>query len=364
MVRSRLVAVIAFAVFGWLATAVAAADTGGLTTTLGRAAPNSGVLSIPYFSDSFTFDGVTYPYDMVGTDPRTSQSTTVVPTVIVPLRLVFADGNVSDPGDAVARVLASPLFKPAAFSSGYTQYGDAVRRAMFWKYDANTGYHVLLAPPLVLPTVTLHVPAADGVFLHGGDASGPPAFGFHLAVDAGVVSASWFYSQFDSVLGTTIAPRTLPIVLSRNVALSTDPIPYGAPTIGFHTALARTVGSTERIQTAIWASYADPSTITELPGILENTDVLSHEISEWLHDPFLNNTVPSWLSPDPLSAAVYGCSSLLETSDPITEVAGEIDGYELSDAAFLSWFAHQVPSIGINGQYSFFGAFTAPSPLC
>jgi hypothetical protein len=148
-------------------------------------------------------------------------------------------------------------------------------------------------------------------------------------------------------------------------ALSTDPIPFGAPTIGFHTAAALdTPNGDQRIQTAIWASYADPNVIVELPGILHNTDVLSHEISEWMHDPFLVNRVPSWQSPLPLSAAVHGCSSLLETGDAVSDVSFDVGGYQLQDEAFLSWFAHQTPSIGINGQYSFLGTFTQPSPLC
>lgn len=339
---------------------------GSFTGTLGHAAPVGGVVTIPYFTDSFSYNGTVYPYYMVGTDPRTSNTTTTVPTVIVPLRFVFADGSVSDVGDAVQQVLASPLFQPAPFQSGDTQYGDAVRRAMFWQYDSGSArYHVLLGRPLVLPTVTLNVPAADGVYLDAGSPSGPPQFGFHLAVNTGVISTSWFDSQFDSILDRVPLPRVLPIVLSRNVALSTDPIPFGSPTVGFHTAAATTLpNGTERIQTAIWASYAEPSVITELPGILDNTDVLSHEISEWLHDPFVNNLVPNWVSPLPLANAIYGCSSLLETGDAASDADAIVNGYELQDEAFLSWFAHQTPSLGINGQYSFFGTFTQPAPTC
>jgi hypothetical protein len=98
--------------------------------------------------------------------------------------------------------------------------------------------------------------------------------------------------------------------------------------------------------------------------ILQNTDVLSHEVSEWLHDPFLNDVVPTWISPLPLSAAVYGCTSLLETGDAVGDLAFDVGGYQLQDEAFLSWFAHQTPSLGIDGQYTFLGALSAPSPLC
>jgi hypothetical protein len=344
---------------------IGAFGVGRFTTTLGHATPRTGVQTIPYFSDSFSFGGTTYPYYMVGTDPRTSRATTVVPAAILPLRFAFADGSVSDVGDIVAKTLASPIFTPAPFSSGYTQYGDAIRRAMFSQDVGRGPYHVLLGRPVVLPTITLHVPAGDGVYLHAGDPSGPPAFGFHVAADTGVVSYDWFVSQFDSILDRVPAPNVLPIVLSRNVALSTDPIPYGAPTIGFHSAAAITgLGGVERIQTAIWASYAEPNVIVELPGILHSTDVLSHEVSEWLHDPFLNNITPNWESPLPLAAAVYGCDNLLETGDAASDLAFDVGAYQLQDEAFLSWFARQVPSIGINGQYDYMGALAQPPPVC
>jgi hypothetical protein len=342
------------------------ADAGvGGPTTLGSARPAPGVRTIPFFSDSFAFGGMTYPYSMVGTNPRTSRATTTVGVVIVPLRFVFADGSVSDPGPAVRAVLASPLFVDATFSSGITQYADAIRRAMFWQEVAGTSYHVLLRRPRVLPTVTLHVPAPDGVFVHAGDPIGPPALGFHAAVDTGVVSDTWFFGLFDSILALAPDPTELPIVLSRNAALSGDPVPYGAPTLGFHSAASASMrnGGTA-IQTGIWATYGDPNPIVELPGLLRNTDVLSHEVSEWMHDPFLSNTVPSWRSPLPLASLVYGCQSLLETADPMSDLAFDVNGYQLSDEAFLSWFAHQTPSPGIDGQYTYTGDVAAPSILC
>jgi hypothetical protein len=118
------------------------------------------------------------------------------------------------------------------------------------------------------------------------------------------------------------------------------------------------------VQTAIWAAYSDPYAVAELPNIARNTDILSHEVSEWLHDPFAANAVPAWQSPLPLASAFYGCASLLETGDPLADIGFEVNGYQLQDEAFLSWFAHQVPSIGIKGQYSYLGTFTEPSPLC
>jgi hypothetical protein len=356
IMRRKLANVSALATFGLLVSVGTVSANVGGTTTYGSAQPAPGARTIPYFTDSFTFGGVVYPYRMVGTNPRTSRATTTVPTLIVPLRLVFADGHVAEPLDVASRAAGSPLFQSARFTSGTTQYGDAIQRAMFWKYVAKTDYHVLLAQPLILPTQTLDVPQGQGTYLQAGDEILP---GFHAAVSMGIVSSSWFFNAYSHLLvNLQLDARTLPILLSRNVLLS------GA-TAGFHSFTYSAEGNgSQPVQTAIWVDYADPYTAKELPGIFGNVDTLSHEVSEWLADPFGDNVVPAWQSPLPLAASHYGCTSLLETGDPLVDVSFQMNGYQLQDEAFLSWFAHQTPSIGIKGQYTYLGTFGEPSPLC
>lgn len=58
------------------------------------------------------------------------------------------------------------------------------------------------------------------------------------------------------------------------------------------------------------------------------------------------------------------CSTALEVGDPLVSVAFTVNGYHLQDQAFKSWFAHDVPSEGINGQYTYLNTFTQPSTLC
>ena len=339
-----------------------------LTGTLGGAQPGPGTRTIPYFGDSFSFNGITYPYSMVGTNPRTSQATTTVPAVIVPLRFVFADGQVADIGSAVRDVIASPLFQSARFKSGTTQYGDAIRRAMFWSYDAKTDYHVLLGQPAVLATQTISVPQGAGSYVPAGTPIVTIAgVQLHAAVPLGVVDARWLHTALDRVLSTlNIGPISVAILLSRNV-VENDGVP------GEHSAQSFTAGGngssgapsgSEAIQTEIWASYGDPYYFAEVPNLGQNVDILSHEVSEWLHNPFFSNTIPSWRSPLPFASAFYGCSTLLETGDPVLDAAFTVDGYQLQDETFLSWFAHEVPSIGIDGDYSYLGTFTQPAPTC
>jgi hypothetical protein len=182
------------------------------------------------------------------------------------------------------------------------------------------------------------------------------------------VSESWFGARYLQLLNSLkVDPKSLPLLLSRNVLLSSKPVPYGTPLLGFHSVTTTAGGppnGNQQMQTALWASYEDPYIVAEIPSIGQNTDIISHEIAEWLHDPFISNSVPAWQSPFPLASFFYGCSSLLETGDPLADVGFEVNGYQLQDEAFLSWFAHQVPSIGINGQYSYLGTFTEPSPGC
>src|SRR5215813_4408731 len=59
------------------------------------ASANRG-LTVPYLSDSFSYQGLTYKYSMVGTDPKRGSATTTIPTVIIPMRFVFENGFVSD----------------------------------------------------------------------------------------------------------------------------------------------------------------------------------------------------------------------------------------------------------------------------
>ena len=89
------------------------------------------------------------------------------------------------------------------------------------------------------------------------------------------------------------------------------------------------------------------------------TGALSHEIAEWCNDPFGSNVVPPWeVLPE------YPCNALLEVGDPVVGVAFSENGYHLQDEAFLSWFARQVPSVGMGGRYTYLGTFTAPPPIC
>src|SRR5262249_29490769 len=89
------------------------------------AVATSSPSGLPTWSDSFSYQGLTYKYSMVGTDPKLGSKTTVIPTVIIPLRFVFPDGQVFDASTdlidgqtPVQGIVNSPIFKNYNFVLG------------------------------------------------------------------------------------------------------------------------------------------------------------------------------------------------------------------------------------------------------
>ncbi|HZO72423.1 MAG TPA: hypothetical protein VFB60_09495 [Ktedonobacteraceae bacterium] len=306
------------------------------------------IATIPFWSSSFDYQGATYPFSMVGKDPAKGSSLSVVPVFLIPIKLVLADGSVYDGSTKADAVADSPLFRFAQFDSGFTQYGDAIQRAEFWNSVSTKSpfYHVWLAPPLRFPTLTLNVPADEGQLLTL--RSGKVVAG---------VDINYLDDQFQQYMATYhISPWALPIFLTAN----TFGLDGGACCIGgYHSAVENS--SNTAIQTYVYAEYGDLGLSTTNPTLFANTDALSHELAEWLNDPFTNNETPAWSVP---SQPQYGCSQFLETGDPLVGVGFNVNGYHLQDEAFFSWFARQNPSIGIDGKYSYLGSFDTFSPGC
>lgn len=307
--------------------------------------------TIPYWSSSFTSNGTTYPYTMVGTNPAAGSATSTIPTEIIPLSFTFANGVTLDGTTKVQATIASPIFQQASFKSGTTQYGDAIQRANFWN-DVSTrspNYHVLFGQPTVLATESIAVPSNQGTELTGS----------HSGKQIGLISDSWFSSHLKNVLVSLhISAQTVPIFLTYNTFL------YQGNTsncciIGYHGATSSANGNgVQQVNTYIFAAYNDPG-IFSVP--IQDINALSHEDSEWLNDPFVNNVVPAWSVP---SEPQYGCSNVLETGDPLVGVAFTVNGYHPQDEAFVSWFARRSPSTSINHLYTYLGTFTTYSPSC
>jgi hypothetical protein len=305
--------------------------------------------TIPFWSSLFAYKGLTYPFQMVGTDPSIGSATTSVQTEIIPLNFVFSNGANFDGNTRVDDTLNSPLFAQASYTSGTTQYGDAMQRAQWWKYVSDEDYHVWLDHPDVYQTATVKVPASAGTV-------GPNP---HTGQPEGLIDVAWFDSQIQGLITSLgLSPQTLPIFLTSNTFLYLGD-PSTCCIIGYHNALPTTNAQGKTvIQTYAWGTYNDPGMFS-VP--VQDIMALSHEISEWYSDPFVDNVVPTWSVP---GAPQYGCSNGLEVGDPLVGVTFTVNGYHPQDEAFFSWFAKQVPSVGINGQFTYLGTFSGPTPTC
>jgi hypothetical protein len=177
------------------------------------------------WNGSFSFNGTTYNYNMVGTAPSTGASTTVQ-VELIPIKIVITSRSgvkttfdpahvLSNHNTVTTNTVQSPIFSGIPFTSGgvnmgTTQYIDAYQRANFWGTVQNhTGYHLLLGGPSVLAEQTLSPPTRSG--------RTGVVFGFN----AGLVDINWFDAQLQTLITKLgITPNTLPIFLTYDVYLT------------------------------------------------------------------------------------------------------------------------------------------------
>jgi hypothetical protein len=397
-----------------------------VSTTIGGASPLPTTRTVAHWFGS-TLDpnnGVTYGYNMVGADPNKcsgSDCDVTIPTDIIPVKVIVS-GMTFDPMDshqALAGTLASPQFAlndygstPAATAAGsfpnlpalirgpggtlsqgdagnQLQLEDATMRAQFNKTGVSS-YHVRLNP-VVHDPITIVVPGNKGTLLVSG-----------RGVIFASVNIQWWATQIqnmDTSLG--IDPTHLPIYLTDSVLLHFGTDPTNCCVIGFHGAGPVPSGNenaygpghgsgNQPILTFTWASWIRPGIYARPNGgtdwAVQDIHALSHEVSEWADDPFINNFVEPWLTP---TAPQYGCTNALETGDPVVGIGFAMgtntydqtlnpwtsptdhtpsmsyDGYfHPEDESLLPWFmrlapnlvseATQIPSTNI-GRYTFMG---------
>ena len=344
--------------------------------------------TVPHWSSSFTdpTNQVSYPFTMVGADPRLGQSTTVS-TKIIPLSFTFVAGaqNVSvlnvpplsyfptalaatmNGADNVADTIASPIFTPTDFAlSGDSgvQYGDAFARAQFGK--VGTGYHVILDQPRVAETVSIQVPESAGVAVLN-----------PLGVLIGRVDSTWFRQRLAHLIDEMeLRPTVLPIFLTNNVVLYQDANYLHCCVLGGHGAGSPasdapiTLAGKDKVRTFVYAAYLTPNTFPRFPAPyagLSDINSLSHEIAEWIDDPFGINVVQPYHIPTSPSGA---CGSQLEIGDALAGVWFPVAGnpnaaagrlWHPQDVLFLNWFARDGEDPGLApaaARYSFAGPMT------
>jgi hypothetical protein len=340
------------------------------------------IRSVPTFSSSFTFQGQTFPYTMVGRAPQAG-NTTRIATSYIPMSLIFdefvdADGNsiFMDANAITDQMLHSPNFERAQYTVGNTQFGDAVQRAEFFSvmkrpnggddddFDGGS-WHTILERPRILTPVVIEVPVGSSLVFQ------IPGGGFLALIDINFLA-----SQLNTLLQTEgVKVDELPIFTTRNAVYGDFffGFPLSCCIAGFHTAIeVGQKGNTTSVQTLAFTSSLDVDVAVGAfgdPNFFTDVQALSHEIAEWMNDPFANNIVPAWQFPG-LSGG--SCSNLLETGDPVENLPNPgfpvvLHGftYHPQTEALLQWFSRESPSSAIGGVYTYPGNnLTSPSLPC
>lgn len=336
----------------------------------GLGEPDISALASPglaFFSENYASLGTSLalPFNIVGTDPSLGANTTIVPTVIVPIRVVYqlAGGLALDGANVVPAVQNSPIFLTADYTVGgtdlgVTQFGDAMQRAEFWQLPGfSLGYHVLLGTPIIAPTVTITVTSSSQGNLYSLRSGGL----------VGVVSSSFFDARVNALTASYTA-NMLPVFLTDNVFEGSDGTIGTCCILGYHNSQGPPAATAK---TWIYAAYTEAGTFSG--NAILDVQPLSHEVSEWLNDPFVGAFAFGFLNivpPAVLPGQGGSCAVNFETGDPLEAppaVFSEVTNgtvYHLQDEVFLPWYLHTFPSFSVNGWYTLQNTFATYSTLC
>src|SRR6185437_2466053 len=287
---------------------------------------------ISQWNGSFTDrHSVKRTFTMIGPDPASNNSTTTIPLQIVPVIFKYPSfGNkkfnpkkdtYSDGETVLKNFTNSPLinsdidFKSGSTDLGSTQYIDAFQRGNFWNQNVkqNTNYHVVLGSPTILKPMKITVQSGQGVVEKnpfGPSQIGTYGFG---AMDGQINNYIRGHSE--------VTPDQFVFFVSHNIFLTSGGCCIG----GYHTATAAQPGG---------QTYGYTTLVTDAGSFSQDVSAASHEIGEWMDDPFTDNRV--------------GCSdnSILEDGDPL-EGRSNFGGipykdhgftYNLQDLVYIPYF--------------------------
>jgi len=313
--------------------------------------------------------------NLAGREPA-SATTTVIPTVLVPITLSFdaqqKNGKpfVTDGNADVSSILRSPIFSKFDFGpTGNTQYMDAMLRATF---SAPKAWHTLLAKPEIRP-LHITVPVGNGYVLSSKKS------GTSLAVvDVEFLERAIFKS----------IPRQdgkLVIAITHNTAYYA----YGDATVCCS-------WGTHGVDPATGNSFVLASYLRSAPAIAQDRDIqpLTEQIAEFAQDPLRNplvhgfaasaseNTVPAWMRPVPAGSIASGCGgtgiaaryTLLEPTDtnprselPVSQPWVASSGgasWHVQNIALLSWYLGASTQLGSAYSFPDTHLLTAPAQPC
>ena len=334
--------------------------------TFGLPFNRKNIISVPTFSASFISRGQTWQLNMMGTAPWNGASTTIPAHILaVSLRLqndnlvTFTNVSVAP---FITPALNSPNFQVANYSTGSgIQFGDAVQRAEFF-HKMKAGWHTSLRPATVVHSVTITVPRFMTVDVNGFKTQVQTYFSEktsdgHTAV---FLLDQFFNQQILKIVTNEIKAgrfntNALNIALFPNTflfSLNDEGGVGNCCTLGFHTFFTNSAVPKESRWVFAFASWISPGVFTGF----QDVTALSHEISESLNDPFVDNQVPAWQFPSEPGT----CQDNLETGDPVEVLSNpsflvHVSGrtYHPQTEALLQWFEQKTTSTAINSAFSY-----------
>jgi hypothetical protein len=353
----------------------------------GLGADASLTSQLAFWTGSVTgYDGNIYTYSMVGQSPfNRGARTTTIQTVVIPLKITIA-GFIFDPlatdngclgaagNTAYGLTLGSPIFQNAPYTMngvnvGTTQYIDAFQRANFWSRVQLTGnsYHTILNPIVVAEQSLTYASgnsSTSAVFGVGGTQCGSSPGPVNQFARIGVVNINVIDPQLQGIIAALgLTPSQFPLFVTYKSVISNGAANNlnNCCILGYH-------NSTTFVVTNPGQTYgiSEFDTGTVFTGV-HDTDVLAHEVGEWMDDPSGNNPTPAWGN----IGQVGGCQGNLEVGDPLsgTEFVPNVTlngfTYHLQELAFFSWFyAGTGPSIAAGGKFSDNGTFSGGAKAC
>lgn len=352
----------------------------GATTedAVSQCASEAAIPLSPYTFNS-TKSGNNVPYNgcLVGGDPFSPNPNPVtIDAVFIPLIILITqpDGSVvtfdptaPDPCDggfsAVSRFKGSPLVVPSPlfFNGvyvGVAQYTDGFMSAEFWNATGGSPFYsnpikwsfhsaVAVFPP---------IPATTAIVQGTGTCS-EPYRGVILQGEFSTFMKGLIIPALQS--SGVISPKKFAFFLTKNVVTAKviDHTTTPPTTSGIFGGQHYATGGSPK-QTWARAAYT----------IGGDVKTASHEIAEWMNDPLLTNSTPSW---GHIGEDQNNCGVKLEVGDPVNGISMPLintSGYDyhVQELAFFSWFynAKLEGSLGAGGMFSGNGKFTGPSKIC
>jgi len=291
--------------------------------------------------------GHSISYTMVGADPASSNTTTHVKVFLIPVIFTYGatNGNktfnpkiatLNGSKNIIKSLLSSPMFDNGAdfvsgsIDCGTAQYIDSYQRCNFWsKVSTNTNYHTVLDYTKVkaLKPLKITVTSSQGSVINN-------PFGSGVVGTYPINNFEGAAHTYMSAHTADITPDTFPFFISYDIYLTSGGCCIG----GYHNRS----GSHGTGQTYGYTTVVDSS-----GAFSEDIGAVSHEVGEWLDDPFVDNHV--------------NCqdNSIMENGDPLVPIGQygtftvNLNGYTWhpQSLVFLPYFGAPT-STSANGWYA------------